>query len=171
METKRQPLSFKFDAMPHLLVVEGRYYNDIADLQLAGAKAVMDRVGASYEIITVPGALEIPSAMLYAVKGLDFDAVRRRFDGYVALGCILKGDTMHDQIVGLESARGLQELALRYVLAVGNGILTCNSHAQAIERADPAQQDRAGAAVEACLRQIEIKHQFRLAPKRRWVAR
>jgi 6,7-dimethyl-8-ribityllumazine synthase len=171
MEQKRKPVSFKFEAVPHILVVEARFYDDIADLQLQAAKKVLDNVGASYDVITVPGALEIPSTIVYAVKGLDFDAVRRRYDGYIALGCVLKGGTQHDQIVGNESARALQELAMRYSLAIGNGILTCNTREQAIERADPNQQDRAGAAAEACLRLIEIKHHFRLSPKRRWVGR
>ena len=78
---------------------------------------------------------------------------------------------MHDQVVAMESARGLQEVTLRYALAVGNGILTCDTKEQALERADPARQNRAGAAAEACLRMIEIKQRYRLSPKRRWIAR
>ena len=169
--TKRPSPTYKFDATPHILIVEGRFYDDIADRLLQGARAVLERVGATHDVLTVPGAMEIPSAILYSVKGLDYDAIRRRYDGYVALGCVLKGDTMHDQIVGEGSARGLQEIALRYSLAIGNGLLTCNTHEQAMERADPARLDRAGAAAEACLRLIEIKHHFKLSPKRRWVGR
>ena len=116
-------------------------------------------------------ALEIPAAIMYAVKSLNFDAIRRRYDGYVALGCVLKGSTRHDEIVGNESARCLYDLVLRHTLAAGNGILTCESREQAAERADPARQDRGGAAAEACLRLIELKHHFRLSAKRRWVAR
>lgn len=171
MQTKRPPLTFHFEARPHVLIVEARFYDDIADLQLKGAKAVLDRVGVDYEVVTVPGALEIPAAIIYAIKSLDFDAVRKRYDGYIALGCVLQGGTMHDEIVGYESARGLQEIAARYVLAVGNGILTCETREQALERADPAKQDRGGAAAEACLRMVELKQQFRLSPKRRWIAR
>ena len=171
MENKRPLPSFQFAAKPHVLIVEGRFYDDIADLQLQGAKAVLDRVGVEYQILTVPGALEIPSAVLYTVKGLDYDAMRRRYDGYVALGCILKGGTQHDEIVATQSARGLQDLAFQYTLAIGNGILTCNTHEQALERADMTRQDRAGAAAIACLRLIEIKHQYRLSPKRRWVGK
>ena len=171
MDQKRPPATFQFETKPHVMIVEARFYEDIADLQLNGAKAVLDRAGATYETLAVPGSLEIPVAIVYAVKALDFDPSRRRFDGYLALGCVLKGGTQHDEIVGNESARGLQEVALRYALAVGNGILTCNTREQALDRADPARQDRAGSAAEACLRMIEIKHQFRLSPKRRWVAR
>ena len=169
MENKREPVTFQFETKPHVLIIEARFYEDVAALQLQGAKAVLDRVGATYDILQVPGALEIPASIVYAIRGLDFDATRRRFDGYLALGCVIKGGTMHDEIVGFESARGLQDVATRHVLAVGNGILTCDTHEQALERADPAKMDRAGAAAEATLRMIEIKQNYRLIPKRRWV--
>jgi len=165
------PTSYKFDDKPHIMIAESRFYGDVADLLLKGAKAVLDQAGVTYEVHAVPGALEIPSAILYAVKSLDYDAIRRRYDGYVALGCVLKGGTRHDEIVGDLSARGLQELMLKHTLAVGNSILTCDTKEQALERADPAQQDRGGAAAAACLRLVELKHHFRLSPKRRWVAR
>jgi 6,7-dimethyl-8-ribityllumazine synthase len=171
MDKKRPPATFHFETKPFVLIVEARFYDDIADLQLQGAKAVLERNGVDHEVVTVPGSLEIPAAIVYAIKSLDFDAVRKRYDGYIALGCVIQGGTMHDQIVATESARGLQEIAGRYILAVGNGILTCNSREQALERADPAKQDRAGAAAEACLRMVELKQHFRLSPKRRWIAR
>ncbi|MDE2029425.1 MAG: 6,7-dimethyl-8-ribityllumazine synthase [Alphaproteobacteria bacterium] len=171
MEIKRPPASFTFETPPHVMIIEARFYTDVADLQLQGAKAVLERVGASMEIVTVPGSLEIPAAISFAIKALDFDPMRRRPDGYIALGCVLKGGTMHDEIVAVESARGLQELALHNRVAVGNGILTCNSMEQALERADTARLDRGGEAAEAALRMIELKHHFRLSPKRRWVAK
>ena len=171
MESSRPAATFAFETPPHLMIVEARFYSDIADFQLQGVKAVLDKVSATYEMISVPGALEIPAAIAYAMKAMDFDPVRRRADGYIALGCVIKGGTMHDEIVGLESARGLQDLALRYSLAIGNGILTCNTKEQALERADAARLNRSGEAAEACLRMIELKHKFRLAPKRRWVAK
>jgi 6,7-dimethyl-8-ribityllumazine synthase len=171
MKQHREPITFNFETKPHVLIVEGRYYDDIADMQLQGAKAVLERAQATFETITVAGAFDIPPAIAYAVKGLDFDPVRRRYDGYVALGCILKGATNHHEIIGFESAGALQDLAQRYTLAIGNGILTCDTREQALERADPAQQNRAGEATEACLRMIQLKHQFNLSPKRRWVAR
>lgn len=168
--SKRQT-AFQFDGTPHIMVVEARFYEDVSDLLMKGARSVLDQVGATVDVYTVPGALEIPAAMLYAVKSLNFDAVRRRYDGYVALGCVLKGRTRHDEVVGNESARSLQEIALRHTLAIGNGILTCDTKEQALERADPARLDRGGAAAVACLRMIELKHHFRLSPKRRWIAR
>ena len=170
METLKRPLpTYKFESTPHIMVVEGRFYDDIADKMLQGVKAVLDRVGATFVVYSVPGALEIPAAMLYAVKALNFDAGRKRFDGYIALGCVLKGETLHHEVVARESAWGLQEIALRHTLAIGNGILTCDTKEQAMDRADPARQDRGGAAAEACLRLVELKHGFRLSPKRRWI--
>ncbi|MDD4615544.1 MAG: 6,7-dimethyl-8-ribityllumazine synthase [Alphaproteobacteria bacterium] len=171
METIRPPVSFHFDAPPHVMIVEARFYEDIADLLLLGAKRALDRVHATYEVVTVPGALEIPAAISFAIRALDYDPVRRRSEGYIALGCVLKGGTRHDEIVAFESARGLQDLAVRKVLAVGNGILTCETKEQALERADPARMDKGGGAAEACLRMLELKHKFRLSPKRRWMAK
>ncbi len=171
MESKREPKVFKFETKPHVLIVAAPFYTDIIGMLKQGALAALERSGATHEIIEVPGALEIPAAMVYAVKSLDYDPTRRRFEGFIGLGCVIKGETMHDEIVGLESARGLQEIALRYTLAIGNGILTCNNKQQALDRADPAKQDRGGAAAEACLRMMELKHTFRLSQKRRWVAR
>jgi len=171
MKTKRPDKVFNFEDKPHVMIVEGRFYDDVSDMQLKGAQAVLDRAGASYVVYTVPGALEIPAAIAYAVKSMDFDAVRRRFDGYIALGCVLQGETKHADIVARESASGLQNLCLQHVLAVGNGIITAESHEQALERANPAGEDRGGAAAEACLCMVELKCGFNLSPKRRWIAR
>jgi 6,7-dimethyl-8-ribityllumazine synthase len=163
--------SYQFANRPHVMVVEARYYDDIADLLAKGALARLEAAGATIERYTVPGAFEIPAAISFAMKSLDFDPTRKRFDGYVTLGCILKGGTQHDEIVARESARALQDLAVRHALAIGLGILTCNSREQALDRADPARLDRGGEAAEACLAMIEMKHNFHLNPKRRWVAR
>jgi 6,7-dimethyl-8-ribityllumazine synthase len=171
MEAARPPAFYHFHEPPHVMIVEARFYPDIADLQLQGAKAALDHVKASYEVITVPGAFEIPPAISFVIRALDFDPVRRRSEGFIALGCIIKGDTIHDEIIGFESARSLQDLALLRALAIGNGILTCNTKEQALERADPARQNRGGAAAEACLRMIELKRSLRLSARRRWVAK
>lgn len=170
MEANRPPATFTFESPPHIVIIEARFYTDVADLQLKGVLDVLAKVKATHEVVTVPGSLEIPAALSIVMRSLDFDPVRRRPDGYIALGCVLKGGTHHDEIVGMGSAMGLQELAIRHSLAIGNGILTCNSREQAVERADPAQLNRSGEAAEACLRMIELKHQFHLSPKRRWVA-
>lgn len=166
-----KPRLFRLDPKPHVLIVEARYYDAINDDLLQGAQAVLTANEASHDILTVPGALEIPAAIACAVKAMDYDPVRRRYDGYIALGCVIKGSTRHDEIVGNESAHGLQELALRYVLAIGNGILTVSSMEQAAERAAPAGLDRGGDAAAACLRMIEVKQHFNLTSRRRWVAK
>jgi 6,7-dimethyl-8-ribityllumazine synthase len=171
MDSPHAPASFHFDEPPHVMLVETRFYDDIAELLRKGAIAVLDSVNATYEVVTVPGALEIPAAISFAIRALDFDPTRRRSEGFIALGCVVKGETQHNEIVATQSARGLQELALRHALAIGNGILTCTTKEQAMERADPTRKNRGGAAAEACLRMLELKHRFRLSPKRRWIAK
>ena len=171
MEKNSTPATFAFDTPPHVMIIEAPFYTDIANMQLHGAKAALEQVRATIQIVTVPGALEIPAAVSYAMKTLSYDPIRRRCEGYVVLGCVIKGGTQHDEIVGFESARGLQDLANRHALAIGNGILTCNTMAQARERADPARLNRGGDAANACLRMIELKRNFRLSPKRRWIAK
>lgn len=147
---------------PHIMIVEARFYEDIADELLKGAKATLDKAGATYEVFTVPGALEIPAAIQFAVRSMDFYSGRRRFDGYVALGTVIRGETTHYETVCNESARGLQDLALRYTLAIGNGILTVENDEQAWTRAYVHKKDKGGGAAQACLDMIELKRQFRL---------
>lgn len=171
MYDKRVPISFQFEQKPHILIVQASYYEDVAGFLAQGASDVLERAGVSFEVIDVPGALEIPVAIGYAVKAMAFDIEARRFDGYVALGCVLKGETYHDKVVGNESARGLMDIALRHTLAVGNGILTCDTLEQALKRAQPDGFDRGGAAAEACLRMIELKHLFGISSRRHWSGR
>lgn len=150
---------------PHVMIVEARFYEDIADELGRGAVAALEAAGCTYERFAVPGALEIPAAIRIAVRAMDFDVGRRRFDGYVALGCVIRGETTHYDYVCQESARGLQDLALRYTLAIGNGILTVENDDQAWARASVAGRDKGGGAARACLDMIELKRQFRLYPR------
>jgi 6,7-dimethyl-8-ribityllumazine synthase len=150
---------------PHLMVVESRYYDDIATELRNGAAAAIEKAGASAEIYEVPGALEIPAAIRFAVKAMDVASGRRRFDGYVALGCVIRGETTHYDTVAGESARGLMDLALRHSLALGNGILTCETHEQAWVRAAVNDGDKGGLAARACLAMIEIKRRLKLFPR------
>lgn len=136
---------------PHLLIVEARFYDDIADELLAGARAAIERAGATFECVTVPGALEIPAAIAMAV------ASRRRFDGYVALGCVIRGETTHYDTVADESARGLMDLAVSHRLAIGNGILTVENDDQAWARARVSELNKGGAAAEAALAMVKLK--------------
>lgn len=153
------------DDRPHIMVVEARFYEDIADELMAGALEVLDAEEATYERFQVPGAFEIPAAVQYAIRSMDFFAGRRRFDGYVTLGCVIRGETSHYDYVCGESARGLQDLAIRYSLALGYGILTVENKEQAWARAARNQKNKGGEATRACLQMLDLKRQFRLFPR------
>ena len=150
---------------PHIMVIEARFYDDLADELAAGAIAELEKAGASWERFAVPGAFEIPAAVRYAIKSMDYYSGRRRFDGYVALGCVIRGETTHYDYVCEESARGLQELALQYTLAIGYGILTVENREQAWARASVKAKNKGGGAARACLDMIELKRHFRLFPR------
>lgn len=139
-------------AAPRILIVEARFYEDISDALVSGATAVLEGAGATVERLAVPGALEIPGAIRLASAG--------GYDGYVALGCVIRGETSHYDIVAGESAHGLQILALEHGLAIGNGILTVENRDQALARALPDQKDKGGDAAAACLAMLAIKNRF-----------
>lgn len=147
---------------PHIMIVEARFYEDLADELVKGAVAELEKAGATYEIFQVPGVYEVPAAIQFSVRSMDFYSGRRRFDGYVALGCVIRGETTHYDYVCNESARGLQDLALRYTLAIGNGILTTENREQAWVRAAVNQKNKGGFAAHACLQMVDLKKQFRL---------
>jgi len=141
-----------------MLVVEARYYEGIADELLAGAKRALEAARAAYDVVTVPGALEIPTAI---VIGLDAAARRKTpYDGVVALGCVIRGETSHYDIVAGESARALMELGLARAIPVGNGILTVDREAQAWERARPEGQDKGAGAARAALALVRLRRSF-----------
>lgn len=150
---------------PHLLIVEARFYEDIADELLKGASQAIEAVGASFERVSVPGAFEVPAAIQMGVRAMEFYAARRRFDGYIALGCVIRGETSHYDYVCGESARKLQDLACQYALALGYGILTCDTKEQAWERARVEGRNKGGDAARACLSMLEVKRQFHLFPR------
>lgn len=135
---------------PHVLIVEARYYEEIGEMLLTGAERALKEAGATFERINVPGALEIPAAIRLAIEASHFDA-------YVALGCVIEGETWHDRIVGGESARGLMDLALYDGALIGNGILTVHSLEQAKMRADPNGKGKGGDAARAALALLEVK--------------
>lgn len=150
---------------PHVLIVEARFYEDIADELMKGAVAALDGVGAQYDRVQVPGAFEIPAAIVMGVRSMDFFSARRRYDGYVALGCVIRGETSHYDYVCGESARKLQDLACQYAIALGYGILTCENRDQAWARARVDQGDKGGVAARACLRMLQVKQRFHLYPR------
>ncbi len=143
-----------------VLIVEARFYDDLADALLEGAKDVLRAQGAEFDVISVPGALEIPTAIALAEEAGRFPTAPR-YDGYVALGCVIRGETYHFEIVSDQSAAGLMELGLRGV-AIGNGVLTTEDEEQAWARARLSEGDKGGGAARACLDLIALRKRLRV---------
>lgn len=138
--------------MAKFLIVEARFYDALNDLLLKGARAAIEAAGHEHETITVPGALEVPGAISLAVDA-------GQYDGYVALGVIIRGETYHFEIVSNESARGVMALTLDGV-PIGNGILTVENEAQALTRAKPDEKDKGGEAAKAAIAMLELARRF-----------
>jgi 6,7-dimethyl-8-ribityllumazine synthase len=139
---------------PHLLLVEALFYEHIAADLRRGAERAVAAAGATCETVSVPGAFEIPAAIAFAAEAAE------RYDGFVALGCVIRGETTHYDHICAETARALQDLAVRDGLAIGFGILTCENEAQALVRASPEDRDQGGRAVRACLSLVELRRRF-----------
>ena len=142
-----------------ILIVEARFYDDLADAMLNAAADVITAHGAEYDVISVPGALEIPGAIAIAEEGGHRPA-GRRYDGYVALGTVIRGETYHFEVVSNESARGLMDLTIGKRLAIGNGVLTVEDEDQAWARARASEGDKGGAAARAALEMVALKRQL-----------
>jgi 6,7-dimethyl-8-ribityllumazine synthase len=138
--------------MAKILIIEARFYEHLNDMLLAGARAAIKAAGHKSETVTVPGALEIPAAISLAEASGEYD-------GYVAIGVVIRGETYHFEIVAGESARGIMALTMDGI-AIGNGVLTVENEAQAIVRADPAQKDKGGEAAKAALALMKLKERF-----------
>lgn len=138
--------------MAHFLIVEARFYDHLNDLLVQGAAAALTAAGHSHDVVTVPGALEIPAAISLAMES-------ERYDGFVAIGVIIRGETYHFEVVSNESARGIMALTLDGA-AIGNGILTVENEAQALTRARPDEKDKGGEAAKAALALYELRHRF-----------
>jgi 6,7-dimethyl-8-ribityllumazine synthase len=136
----------------NILIVEARFYSHIANALLDGATAALDAAGANFERISVPGALEIPTAIAMAAR-----SEGGGYDGCVALGCVIRGETYHFEIVSGESARGLMDLGVQQGLCIGNGILTVENEEQALVRASTTGSDKGGDAARACLALIALR--------------
>jgi 6,7-dimethyl-8-ribityllumazine synthase len=145
----------KADDRLRMLVVEARYYGHIADALLKGATAALEEAGAQVDRVEVPGALEIPPAIAIAAEVARNK--RAPYDGVVALGCVIQGETFHFDIVAMQSARALIDLSVAQQLPAGNGILTVDNEAQALKRADPAQGNKGGEAARAALALARLK--------------
>jgi len=138
--------------MARFLIIEARFYDHLNDLLVAGAKAALVAAGHEVEVVTVPGALEIPGAIALADQA-------DRYDGYVAIGVVIRGETYHFEIVAGESARGIMALTMDG-LAIGNGILTVENEEQALVRADPARKDKGGEAAKAALALLQLRERW-----------
>lgn len=141
--------------MPHLLIVDANFYQDITDELVAGAEAAMKAAGATWDNVTVPGALEIPAAISMASLSEEPE-----YDGFIALGCVIRGETTHYDTVCEESARALMDLSVHDHLPIGNGILTVEDRDQAMVRARKSDKDKGGGAAEAALTMIKLAQKF-----------
>jgi 6,7-dimethyl-8-ribityllumazine synthase len=151
-QAKRENNSVK---SARILIVEARYYDDIADALLAGATKALEEAGAKFDCLSVPGSLEIPTAIVIALDAAQ--KKRRPYDGVVALGCVIRGETIHFEIVSQESAGGLLDISVARRIPIGNGIITVENEAQAKARASMDDQDKGGGAARAALALIGIK--------------
>ncbi len=143
---------------PLVLVVEARFYAHISDALLDGATAALEKGGVHFDRIAVPGALEIPTAIALAARAGEHGG--KAYDGYVALGCVIRGETFHFEIVAGESARALMDLGFQHGLCIGNGILTVENEAQALTRAARDEGDKGGDAARACLALMNARMRF-----------
>lgn len=138
--------------MAKFLIVEARFYDHLNDMLVAGASAALKDAGHDVDVVTVPGALEIPSTIAMAAES-------GQYDGFVAIGVVIRGETYHFEIVAGESARGIMALTMDGI-AIGNGILTVENEAQALVRADPAEKDKGGEAAKAAMALLELQARF-----------
>jgi 6,7-dimethyl-8-ribityllumazine synthase len=158
-DARRAPLKDQTDiAGARALIVEARFYDDIQDAMLEGALAELKPAGVSHDIITVPGALEIPAAIAIAIDAAEKSG--KPYDAAIALGCVIRGDTIHFEIVSIESSRALMDLAVARKFPLGNGIITVNTEEQAWARARASELNKGGDAARAALAMLRIKRRL-----------
>jgi 6,7-dimethyl-8-ribityllumazine synthase len=155
-DARRAPLKDQTDIRgARVLIVEARFYDDIQDALLDGARAELDAAGAAHDVLTVPGALEIPAALAIAMEGAEKSG--KPYDAAIALGCVVRGETIHFEIVSMESARALMDLSVARRMPLGNGIITVNNDEQAWARARKGELNKGGDAARAALAMLRIK--------------
>ena len=147
---------------PHIFIAQSRYYKEVADELISSVLKELKKAKASHETVEVPGAFEIPTAIKMAVKSNENVVTQKFFDGFIALGCVIRGETTHYDYVCSESARALQDLSVQNLIPLGYGILTVENKEQALLRARRSGQDRGGHAARTCLRMIEVKRHLNL---------
>lgn len=150
------------NARPCVLIVEARFYADIADSLVDGAVQTLEAAGFDHERLEVPGVFEVPGAIRMALRSMEFHSGSKSYSGFLALGCVIRGETSHYDYVCGESSRALMDLSTEYSVALGFGILTCETMEQARARADVNAKNKGGEAAAACLRMMEVKRHFRL---------
>ena len=148
-----------YENAPYLLIIDSRFYEDVSDELVRGAIAELDGIGATHHRVSVPGVFEIPAAIRLAVRSMELvsTAVHKRFDGYIALGCVIRGETDHYEHVSREGLRGVNDLAMQYSIAVGMGILTCHTKEQATQRASVDKGNVGGRAARTAVSMVEFK--------------
>lgn len=147
---------------PKILLIEARFYDDIADQLVAGAGAVLEDAGVSYDRLPVPGVFEVPAAMRFVIRSMEIGSDSARYAGFVALGCVIRGETDHYEHICREASRALMDLSITFSVALGFGILTCETYEQALVRASVTGKNKGADAARACLRMVDIKKSFRL---------
>lgn len=147
---------------PKILLIEARFYEDIADQLVAGAGAVLDDAGIPFDRLPVPGVFEVPAALRFAIRSMEIGSDSARYAGFVALGCVIRGETDHYDHICREASRALMELSTTFSIALGFGILTCETRDQALVRASVTGRNKGADAARACLRMMDIKKSFRL---------
>lgn len=150
---------------PCVLIVEARFYGDIADHLVNGAVAVLDEAGIDHESMVVPGVFEVPAAVRFAVRAMETHSATRNYAGFIALGAVIRGETDHYDHICREASRALMDISVHQSVALGFGILTCENKDQAETRADVARGNKGADAAEACLRMMELKKDLRLAQR------
>jgi 6,7-dimethyl-8-ribityllumazine synthase len=145
-----------------ILIAEARFYEEIADTMATGASQVLDQAGVAYTRMAVPGVFEVPALIRFAIRSMEVGAAVQRYSGFIALGCVIRGETDHYEHICREATRALMEMSTTYSVALGYGILTCDTYEQAWERADIEQKNKGADAARACLKMMEHKRSLRL---------
>ena len=145
-----------------ILIVEASYYEDIAADLRKGAVEALEAAGVSHDVVSVPGTFEVPAAIRFAIRAMELGAASQRYAGFIALGCVVRGETDHYEHISREAVRALMDLSINYSVAMGFGILTCETIEQARVRADPTDRNKGGEAARACLDLIDKKKDLRL---------
>ena len=153
--------------MPHVLIIDAPYYEHISKALVEGAEEALKKAGATWDYIAVPGVLEIPAAISMALEGMSRMAMggetsrsNTHYDGFITLGCVIRGETTHYEVVAFESARALMDISIAEFLALGNGIQTVENEAQALARANKSELNKGGHAATAVLEMIKLREKF-----------